>query len=132
MALNLAAAVESDADRIAAIYMAAFDANMMLRAQFPTATIRDKFRILIAHHTVKDIQSPKRKVFVVRNRTEIISFASWDLPECESEEYEELPWRWPEGTNVKILREWDENMKAAKRKTLGDTPCYCKWSEDLS
>ena len=59
MALGLSMAVGSDAHPIAAIHMAAFGANAMLRAQFPTPSIREKLRLCIAQKAVDDIQDPK-------------------------------------------------------------------------
>ncbi len=126
MALKLSAAVESDADRIAAIHMAAFGGNVMLHAQFETATIRDELRICIAKKALEDIRDQRTAVLVVRDQNKIVSFAKWSLPILESETYVEPPWLWPEGTNFAILDEWTDKVEAAKQNILGNTPCYRK------
>lgn len=125
MTLTLSPANESDADRIATIHMAAFGANLLLRAQFPTAAIRDELRTCIAEKALADIRDAKTAVLVIRdNQNEIISFAKWSLPVFESEIYVETPWRWPEGTNLAVLDEWTKKVEAAEKKVLGGGPCY--------
>jgi hypothetical protein len=129
MALYLSQAVESDADRIATIHMAAFGENLMLQAQFQTPAILEMLRTSIADKAVLDIRDPKIAVLVVRDQGEIISFAKWKLPVLESERYVEAPWSWPEGTDLTILGEWGEKVEAAQQKILGATPCYRKFSK---
>ncbi|MCJ1475547.1 hypothetical protein MMC13_004210 [Lambiella insularis] len=124
MVLKLSVAAERDASRIAAIHMAAFGFNQLLQAQFPTAAIRDKLQISIADKALKDIQDPKTAVLVVRDQDDIISFAKWSLPVLESDSYIEPPWIWPEGTNHAVLDEWTEKVEAAKKKLLGQIPCF--------
>ena len=130
MALTISLAAEADADRIAAIHMAAFADNPMLHAQFPTPALRDKLKTCIAEKAVLDIRDPKTAVLVVRDQNEIISFAKWHLPVLDSEKYEEPPWPWPEGTNFAILDKWVEKVEAAQQKVLGASPCYRKCRED--
>ena len=55
MALSLLAAKESHADQIATIHMAAFGANMLLQAQFPTPASRDELKKCIAEKAIEDI-----------------------------------------------------------------------------
>ena len=126
MALDLSMAVESDADRIAAVHMAAFASNEMLRAQFPTPSAREQLRLCIARKAVDDIQDPKTAVLVVRSEGDIISFAKWSLPILESEEYVESPWSWPEETDLAVLNGWMEIVESAKQRVLGNAPCYRK------
>ncbi|MCJ1234011.1 hypothetical protein MMC14_001969 [Varicellaria rhodocarpa] len=124
MALSLLVAEELHADSIATIHMAAFGANALLQAQFPTPAIRDELKQCIAEKAVKDIRDPKTTVVIVQDQGEIISFAKWHLPVFESEAYVEPPWRWPEGTNLALLEEWGEKVEVAKQKIIGNTPCY--------
>ena len=91
MALTLCPASECDVDCIADIHMAAFGANAMLRAQFPTAAIRSELRTCIVQKALDDIRDPKKAVLVVKDGNEIISFAKWDLPVFEGETYVERP-----------------------------------------
>ena len=126
MALELSVALESDADRIAAVHMAAFGSNALLQAQFPTAAIRRQLEICIAKKALDDINDPKTAVLVVRHQNEVISFAKWSLPVLNSEPYVEPPWQWPEGTDYAVLDPWTERVEAAKQKVLGDAPHYRK------
>jgi len=124
MALDVLVAKEFDADRIAAIHMAAFGQNLLLRAQFPTAAARVALQVCIARKALDDIRDPQTAVLIVRDQDEIISFAKWSLPVLESEAYEEPPWIWPEGTNHAVLDVWTEQVEAARMKTLDSAPCY--------
>ena len=130
MALELSVALESDADRIAAVHMAAFGTNALLQAQFPTAAIREQLQLCIAKKAVDDIKDPKTAVLVVRHQNEVISFAKWSLPVLASERYVEPPWQWPEGTNYAVLDPWTERVEVAKEKILGDAPHYRKLLRD--
>ena len=129
MAVELSEAQESDADRIAAVHMAAFGSNALLQAQFPTAAIREQLVKCIAQKAIDDIRDPKTAVLVVRHQNEIISFAKWSRPVLESEAHVEPPWQWPEGTNYAMLDPWSERVEAAKQKVLGDMPHYRKFWE---
>lgn len=62
---QLRPAICEDAARIAEIHMAAFKDNAMLRAQFPTPTIRKSLQICIEDKTLADINDPKISVLVV-------------------------------------------------------------------
>ena len=126
MVLTLSAAKQQDAPRIAAIHMAAFAANAMLLAQFPSPTIREGLRDCIAQKALDDINDPNIVVLVARDQdhSQIISFAKWSLPNPGGEGYEESPWRWPEGTHHGILNEWTQKVESAKSSVFGDGPCY--------
>ena len=129
MALSLLIAEESHADRIATIHMAAFGANVLLQAQFPTPAIRQELKKCIAEKAVEDIRDPKTAVTIIQYQDQIISFAKWHLPILESEAYIEPLWRWPEGTNFSILEEWGEKVEMAKQTNMGkNMPCYRKLS----
>ena len=92
MSITLFEAAESDADRIAAIHMAAFGPNILLRAQFPSEPTRVGLQDSIADKALKDIRDPKTAVLVVRDQDEIISFAKWHFPVLKDQAYEEPPW----------------------------------------
>ena len=126
MALTLYPASESDAECIADIHMAAFSANAMLRAQFPSAAIRSELRRCVAQKALDDMRDPKKAVLIVKDGNDIISFAKWDLPVFEGETYVERPWVWPEGTNLAILHEWMEKVKGAEERVIGGQECYRK------
>jgi hypothetical protein len=128
MTLTLSPAKESDAPRIADIHMAAFGTNLMLLAQFPTPAVRDGLWTSLVEKVIAEVRDPKWAILVVRDEEEkkILSFAKWCLPILESENYEEPPWRWPEGTNLTILDQWTEKVEGASKKILGSTPCYRK------
>lgn len=126
MCLRLSPACESDAPRIAAIHMAAFGSNLLLRVQFPTAAIRAELEIAIAEKALADIRDTQRSILVVRDdhRNETISFAKWSLPVFKSETYKETPWRWPVGTNLAVLDAWTEKVERAAAKVLDGRPCF--------
>ncbi|CAL8578243.1 hypothetical protein XPA_004035 [Xanthoria parietina] len=120
-------ALETDADRIADIHMAAFGTNALLRAQFPTPAIRTQLRDSIANKAAADIRDPNIAVLVVRDQDQIVSFAKWSLPVSTSENYVEAPWVWPEGTDLEVLGEWTEKMEEAQQRALGERPSYRKF-----
>ncbi|KAK2799081.1 hypothetical protein FQN50_008587 [Emmonsiellopsis sp. PD_5] len=124
MSLVLSEAVESDAGYIADIHLAAFASNPMFRAQFPTPAVRAGLRSSLIEKTLADLGDPKRVVLVVRGGDKIISFATWTLPILESETYLESPWRWPEGTMLSVLNEWNARMEYAVQQVLMRTPFY--------
>ncbi|WEW57466.1 hypothetical protein PRK78_002933 [Emydomyces testavorans] len=125
MTLTLSRAKESDAPRIADIHMAAFGNNAMLLAQFPTPAVREGLWKSLVDKVIAEMRDSKWAILVVLNQKgEVISFAKWCLPVLESENYEEPPWRWPQGTKMAILDEWTEKVEAASEKILGTTPCY--------
>ncbi|KAK2871831.1 hypothetical protein FQN49_002774 [Arthroderma sp. PD_2] len=123
--LALDHAKESDAQRIADIHMSAFGANYMLLAQFPTPSVREGLRKCLVEKVIEEIRDPKWAILVVRDgQKRPISFAKWCLPIYLSENYEEPPWQWPEGTDIGILNEWSARVDDVGRKVIGDTPCY--------
>ena len=126
MALILCLASGSDANCIADTHMAAFGANAMFHAQFPTAVIRSVLGVSIAQKALADIRDPKKAVLVVKDGNDIVSFAKWDLPVFEGEAYVESPWVWPDGTNLAVLDEWMEKVEEAEERVLGGQQCYRK------
>lgn len=129
MAATVLLATEADAARIADIHLAAFKTNEMLLAQFPTPDIRKKLWTTLKDRAIAEVQDPHWVILVaVDDNGEIISFAKWCLPIRESDHYTELPWEWPEGTNMAVLDEWTEKVEAANARILGSTPCYRKSS----
>ncbi|CAO1601616.1 hypothetical protein XANCAGTX0491_005269 [Xanthoria calcicola] len=117
-------ALETDADRIADVHMAAFGSNALLRAQFPTPDVRTQLRDSIATKAAADIRDPHIAVLVVRDRDQIVSFAKWSLPVSTSETYMEAAWVWPEGTKFEVLGEWTEKMEEAQQRALGELPSF--------
>ena len=133
MNLHVSPALETDAQRIAAIHMAAFGSNPMLLAQFPSPTVRQNLQLCIATKALADIRDPQIAVLVVRDSDEaedeeIISFAKWDLPVLSKTEtaHAETPWQWPEGTDWEVLERWSEVVESTKEAIVGGTPCYRK------
>jgi len=127
MALELCLATAADAGRIAEIHMAAFGANAMLRAQFPTPEVRRALQLSIEEKALADIEDPKISVVVVRasaEPVETIAFAKWSHPVQADEVYTETPWTWPKGTDLAVLEDWTAKMEAAEKEVLGGTPCY--------
>lgn len=62
----------------------------------------------------------------------VIAFAKWSHPVSKNEEYEETPWIWPPGTNMKILESWGKATEEMQEQAVGGQPCYRKFSEDQS
>ena len=122
--LELRAAQESDARRIADIHMAAFGTNAMLLAQFPTPSVRHGLRKCIEQKAAADIRDLNVAVMVVQDGDQIISFAKWTLPAMVLEAREEVPWIWPEGTDLAILDEWAARVEEAQQQILGQSPSY--------
>lgn len=108
--------------------MAAFGANAMLLAQFPTAAIRDELKSCIERKALDDIEDPKIAVLIVRDRDQIVSFAKWSLPIADEEAYEKSPWVWPKGTNFEVLNMWTALVESAKQKVMGTRSCYRKYT----
>jgi len=67
MHLILSPATSSDALRIAEIHMLAFGSNSLLRAQFPSPSIRLALQSCIFQKALADIHDPWVNVFVVRD-----------------------------------------------------------------
>ncbi|KAK2789837.1 hypothetical protein FQN53_001200 [Emmonsiellopsis sp. PD_33] len=124
MPLVLSEAIESDAGYTADIHLAAFASNPMFRAQFPTPAVRAGLRSSLVEKTLADLSDPKCVILVVRDGDEIISFAKWTRPIPESETYLESPWRWPEGTMLSVLNEWNARTEYAVQQALMRIPCY--------
>ena len=148
MPLHLAIAQRADASRIAEIHMAAFGTNAMLRAQFPTAGLREGVRGAVEIKALADIEDAKTTVLVVRDVPEsdddgpkneedgdglledaggpVVAFAKWShpVPEGGDEEYVEPPWVWPEGTNWDVLEGWARKSEEVQERALGRMPCY--------
>ena len=122
--LQLRAAQESDAQRIADIHMAAFATNGMLLAQFPTPAVREGLRKCIAQKAADDIRDPDIAVMVVQEGDNVTSFAKWSLPTSGTEGHDEAPWIWPEGTDLEILEDWSKRIEGAKTQILAQSPCY--------
>lgn len=130
MALVLSLAEEADADRIADIHMAAFGTNLMLRAQFPTPSVREKLKITLIEKVIDEIKDPKWAVLIARDekKKDIVSFAKWRRPILDSEAYAEGAWNWPDGTRLDILEEWTRLVEDASESVLRGQPCYCEFS----
>lgn len=71
-----------------------------------------------------DTRDPTKAVLVVKDGNDIISFAKWDLPVCEGEAYVEMPWAWPNGTNLAVLDGWKEKVEEAEKRVVGGQQCY--------
>ncbi|EER24473.1 GNAT family acetyltransferase, putative [Coccidioides posadasii C735 delta SOWgp] len=122
---TLGEAKESDAACIADIHIAAFETNVQFIAQFPTPPVRKGLWTSLRDKAISEIRDPKWVVLVVRNEEDqVIGFAKWCRPILKSENYEEPPWQWPEGTNMAALNEWTAKVEAANAKILHNTPCY--------
>ena len=155
MSLILAYAEPFDVARIAEIHMAAFGANEMLQAQFPTPAVRAALKTSIEMKALDDIKDPKTSVMVVwdvlqseeilnvegelrgtvqvqdgrdayKRKGKIISFAKWSHPIAEGEDYIEPPWVWPEGTATEVLDNWSRKLEEAQERVIGRKPCYRK------
>ncbi|KAL8840006.1 MAG: hypothetical protein Q9170_001490 [Blastenia crenularia] len=119
-------AAEIKAPCIAAIYEAAFGTNAILLAQFPTSTVRQNLQTCIATKALADIQDSNIAVLVMREdgqcdeADKIIAFAKWSLPIEQGKPYEEVPWRWPEGTDFEVLERWRQKVDGAKERVMGD------------
>lgn len=56
-----------------------------------------------------------------------IAFAKWSHPVSKDEDYEETPWIWPPGTNMKILESWGKVTEETQEQAVGEKPCYRKF-----
>lgn len=136
MALKLLEAIPEDADRIAAIHLAAFDSNPLLHVQFPTPASLASLRDILAQdtlHSIENAEAGGKVVLVVRDPhsdNRIISFAKWDLPGV----HQELPINvsWHDDVNLDFLSKYRELAEAAKQRVVGNKECYCKSSVSLS
>ena len=127
-------ATVSDAARIAEIHMATLGSNAMLRAQFPSPTIRQALQICIAEKAEADIMDKHITVLVVRHvgsdgTPKVIAFAKWSHPIVQDEQYVEAPWALPEGTDYAVLNAWLDKIEVLYQQVVGDSPCYRKFPE---
>ncbi|KAJ8129718.1 hypothetical protein O1611_g3912 [Lasiodiplodia mahajangana] len=54
----------------------------------------------------------------------VIAFAKWSHPVGKGEKYEETPWEWPPGTEMRVLENWTRETDEAQEAAIGDEPCY--------
>lgn len=125
MVLELGPATETDADEIASLHLLCFDSNVLLHAQFPTPESLKGLHTFLSQDATRDMQDPGKALMVVRETETngIVSFAKWDLP-CLARVHVEVTW--PEGCQQRFLDEYYEKAEAAKKRVVGETPCYCK------
>ena len=130
MVLQLSVATEADVDRITDLHLASFDSNILLHAQFPTKASLEGLHALLHQETLDTIQSlqdTEKTVLVVRDTEsdQIISFAKWDLPGL-STGHAHVGVKWPDGCRREYLEDYYEKAEAAKKRVIGDSPCYRK------
>ena len=125
MVLELGPAIEADAEEIATVHLLSFDSNVLLHAQFPTAASLKGLHTFLSHDAVRDLRDPQKALMVVRDplTNRIASFAKWDLPGPSTHH---LSITWPQGCQQRFIDEYYEKAEAAKKRVVGDTPCYCK------
>jgi hypothetical protein len=125
MVLELGPATEADADEIASLHILSFDSNVLLHAQFPTPASLQGLHKFLSQDAAQHLQDPGKALMVVRDTetNRIVSFAKWDLP-GPGNSHADLTW--PEGCQQRYLDEYHEQAEAAKKRVIGDTPCYCK------
>lgn len=123
MVLELGPAAEADADAIASLHLLAFDASPLLNAQFPTPESRKGLHTFLGQDAIRDVQSPDKALMVVRDSEtgRIVSFAKWDLPAPEKHHADV---QWPEGCRKRLIDEYYEKAEAARKRAVGDGPCY--------
>ncbi|KAH8662912.1 amidase signature domain-containing protein [Tricladium varicosporioides] len=129
MPLKLFEAVPEDADRIAAIHLAAFDSNPLLHAQFPTPASLASLRHILVQDTLYNIENAQagaKAVLVIRDThsdNQIISFAKWDLPGASQGLPIDVTWH--EDVNQDFLTRYQEFAEAAKQRVIGNKKCFC-------
>lgn len=152
--LILTPAIPADAPRIAELHMAGFGNDPILLAAFPTPAVRDALQRDLEARTVREIGSSRMSVLVVRcveyegeekhdegrgvdgveegkRKSTVVSLAKWAHPMAEAEEgqhVEEQPRARPEGTVVRILERYHEELEKVQSKVIGKTPCYRMFS----
>lgn len=131
--------------------MSAFASNGMLLAQFSSPDVRAQLQLAIVDKTLRDLRDAKTAVLVVKagaiaepksepeptqgenglgpeqgptQEKEIISYARWILPSAKEEGYVEPPWRYPKGTQWRVLDQWTELVEQAEERGLKGRPCY--------
>jgi hypothetical protein len=127
MVLQLSVATEADVDRITDLHLASFDSNILLHAQFPTKASLEGLHAFLRQETLDTIQSvqdTEKTVLVVRDTEsdQIISFAKWDLPGL-STGHAHVGVKW---CKREYLEDYYEKAEAAKKRVIGDCPCYRK------
>ncbi|EFE39466.1 GNAT family acetyltransferase, putative [Trichophyton verrucosum HKI 0517] len=123
--LILEQAQESDAQHIVDIHIKAFSSNLMLLAQFPTATAQEGLKTFLIDLIIQEIRDPGYAVFVVRDAQGcLVSFARWCLPRYTPDPHREAPSQLPEGTDMEVLNAWSARVLDVTRKVIGDTPHY--------
>ena len=125
MGLQLCHATEADADEIASLHILSFNSNVLLHAQFPTPESLKGLHTFLSQDAIRDLKDPGKALVVVRDTEakRIAGFAKWDLPSHASDRAEI---EWPEGCQQHFLDGYYEKADAAKKRVVGDTPCYCK------
>ena len=125
MVLEIGSAVEADAEEIASLHLLSFDSNVLLHAQFPTPASLEELHTFLSQDAVRDLQDPGKELMVVRDSEtgQVVSFAKWDLP-GPTKHYDDISW--PKECRQLLIDEYYEKAKAARKRVMGDTPCYCK------
>jgi hypothetical protein len=129
MVLQLCVATEADVDCIACIHLAAFDANPLLHAQFPTPSSLEGLHATLSQDALSIIrigETSGKIVLVVKDPDaggRIISFAKWDLPQTTKGIFGS-DITWPEGCRQEYLDEYSEKAESAKNRVVGDKQCY--------
>lgn len=125
MVFELGPATDADADEIASLHILAFDSNVLLHSQFPTPQSLKGLQTFLSEDAMRDLQDPGKALMVVRDSetSRIVSFAKWDLP-GPARHHADVTW--PDGCQQQFLDEYYEKAEAAKKRVMGDTPCYCK------
>jgi hypothetical protein len=130
MVLQIATAIAADVEDIAAIHLAAFDSNVLLHAQFPTASSLKGLRSILIQEMLTALQQPQdsgKSILVVRDteaNNRIISFAKWDLPGPAQTIHPGVTW--PSDCRQEYLDQYHEKAEAAKSRVIGDKLCYRK------
>ena len=128
--MELSAATELDVDRITDLHLASFDSNVLLHVQFPTKASLQGLHSFLRHETlgiIQNMHNTEKIVLVVRDTEtdQIISFAKWDLPNL-STGHAHAGVTWPDGCRQEYLESYYEKAEAAKRRAIGNSPCYRK------
>lgn len=122
-----------DAARIAAIHLAAMDANPLLHAQFPTPESLNQLQGFLEAYTAEQTRSAAANaapagVLVARDAATgmIVGFAKWDSPShLEDGKLEESGGlRGLEGCRTEFLEGYAALAAEAMGRCFGDRPCY--------
>ncbi len=128
---RIAAATEDDAARIAAIHVAAMDANPLLHAQFPTPESLAALREFLRTYTIEQLPDHRSGVLVARDpdSAEIAAFARWDYPlssENAPAKVETTDIQRIEGCRLEYLESYAAAATEAKKRCFGERLCYSK------